>query len=87
MLVDSGIVGVGMFEDYGFSLESDFPTKNGSASLITAALHQILPLKCNAEVGECFYTRVTQENIVLCFLILKSNIIFGSNVFFYVMYS
>jgi len=43
LLVDSGIVGVGMFEDYGFSLESDFLTKNGIASLITVALHHITP--------------------------------------------
>jgi len=43
LLVDSGIVGVGMFEDYGFSLESDFLAKNGIASLITVALHHITP--------------------------------------------
>lgn len=55
-------------------LLNDFPTKKGSASLITAALHQILPLKCNAEVCDCFYTRVTHKNIILCFLILKSSI-------------
>lgn len=79
------ILGLGVFfedfEDYG-SLKSNFLTKNVSVSLITAALHQILALKCDAKVCDWFYTHVTQENTVLRFLILESNIIWNLCLFY-----